>query len=154
MDALISIKPVFADLILSGIKTVEVRRRPVNLPLGTRLWIYSTLPVGAIVGYAQIAEILVDHPLLLWKSKRKQLGISFSDYERYTDGRNEVNGLVLEGAKAIIPVGLDTIRKLVGGFRPPQFYAKINPCHQLIPILNDASEFEEQRRRISMCVTK
>ena len=47
-DAIISIKPRHVDNILSGNKTVELRTRSINLPSGSRLWVYTTLPVGKV----------------------------------------------------------------------------------------------------------
>jgi predicted transcriptional regulator len=53
-DALISIRPGYANAILDGTKTIELRRRVPELVSGTRLWIYATRPTAAVVGVAPI----------------------------------------------------------------------------------------------------
>ena len=49
---LLSLRPRFAQAILSGAKTVEVRRRPVNAPPQTPIILYASSPTMAIVGTA------------------------------------------------------------------------------------------------------
>jgi predicted transcriptional regulator len=50
-DILISIQPEYAEQIMGGCKTVELRRRFVEaVDQDTRLFIYSSNPVGAIIG--------------------------------------------------------------------------------------------------------
>ena len=38
------LKPEHVENIVKGFKTVELRTRQINLPAGTKIWIYSTLP--------------------------------------------------------------------------------------------------------------
>src|SRR4051794_32919901 len=45
-DAIISIHPSYADAILAGEKTIELRRRIPNISQGARLWIYATRPIA------------------------------------------------------------------------------------------------------------
>jgi predicted transcriptional regulator len=55
---LISIRPNFADAILSGIKTVEVRRlRPAADP-GTVAYVYASAPRKAMLGLFQIDSVV------------------------------------------------------------------------------------------------
>lgn len=49
-DAVFSIKPYFADAILDGSKTVELRKVAPKKPI-ERVWIYATAPVMRIVGH-------------------------------------------------------------------------------------------------------
>jgi predicted transcriptional regulator len=49
-DAVFSIKPYFADAILDGSKTVELRKVAPKRPV-ERVWIYATAPVMRIVGH-------------------------------------------------------------------------------------------------------
>ena len=49
-DAVFSIKPYFADAILDGSKTVELRKVAPKRPI-ERVWIYVTAPVMHIVGH-------------------------------------------------------------------------------------------------------
>ena len=50
MDAIFSVRPFFAESILDGTKTVELRTVAPRKEIG-RCWIYSTAPVQRIVGH-------------------------------------------------------------------------------------------------------
>lgn len=55
-DAIFSIKPYFADAILDGSKTVELRKVAPKRPV-ERAWIYATAPVMHIIGYFRPGQI-------------------------------------------------------------------------------------------------
>lgn len=55
-DAVFSIKPYFADAILDGSKTVELRKVAPKRSV-ERAWIYSTAPVMRIVGHFRPGQI-------------------------------------------------------------------------------------------------
>ncbi|MHB8118618.1 MAG: hypothetical protein ACYDHX_07835 [Methanothrix sp.] len=57
MDAILSVKPYFADAILAGIKTVELRTVAPRKEI-ERAWIYSTAPVQRVVGYFKPGRIV------------------------------------------------------------------------------------------------
>jgi predicted transcriptional regulator len=57
-DLLVSVRPKYASQILSGKKTVELRRKfPETIAAGTLALIYSSSPVRAIVRYASHLEL-------------------------------------------------------------------------------------------------
>jgi predicted transcriptional regulator len=47
---LISLEPRHAESILEGRKRVELRRRTMNVTIGSTVWMYAKLPVGSIIG--------------------------------------------------------------------------------------------------------
>ena len=47
-NIILSIHPIYADLIDEGKKIYEVRTRCLNLDIGTRIWIYKTSPKSSI----------------------------------------------------------------------------------------------------------
>ena len=55
---LISIRPTFVEQILTGTKTVELRRKKPQLRPGAAVYIYATAPVKAVVARAQLAGIV------------------------------------------------------------------------------------------------
>ena len=67
----LSIRPQFADKILKGTKTVELRRvYPRRIGKGDRGLIYASSPVKSLVGGFEIARI-VEKPLNeLWEMRR------------------------------------------------------------------------------------
>ena len=62
-DILISVKPRHATSMMSGLKSVELRRRPINITPGTRVWIYSKLPQGQIQVLATVDKVVEDKPI-------------------------------------------------------------------------------------------
>ena len=56
MDAIFSLKPSFAEAILEGSKTVELRTVAPAKPV-ERVWIYATAPQMKIMGYFRPGDI-------------------------------------------------------------------------------------------------
>lgn len=56
MDAIFSLKPYFAEAILDGSKTVELRTVAPSKPV-ERVWIYATAPQMKILGHFRPGEI-------------------------------------------------------------------------------------------------
>lgn len=125
-NVMISIHSDHADNIVRGIKTVELRRRFLSLPKGAKLWIYSTLPVGAIVATATVALIERDCPKVLWKKYRSSAAISKTDFIDYFTGCSRGCAISLENVEPIPPVPLSSIRSIRGIDHIPQVATKIS----------------------------
>ncbi len=125
--ALISIKPKYAEAILAGRKTVELRRRIPALAPGTRLLIYSTLPVGAVVGAVTLESVARGTPGEIWDEYAPQAGVDRDDYNAYFSGTNEAVGLILSSAQRVAPVTIAALRALRPGFHPPQVLIRLSP---------------------------
>ena len=126
-DAIISIHPRHANAILDGAKTIELRRRIPNLSVGTRLWIYATRPVGAIVGMATVERVVRGEPEGIWLAFGDKTGIERDDFDTYFDGAEEAVGLLLVGAqRSIEHVEIEQLRGLRDGFHPPQVMMAIS----------------------------
>lgn len=124
-DIIISIKPKYVDLIFAGCKRVELRKRGAWICPGTRILIYATLPIGALVGEARICfrELL---PIeLLWKRHGAQAAIERKSFDDYYAGADEGIALGLQLATRYSePVSLAALRAAGDGFRPPQSYMR------------------------------
>lgn len=131
-DAIISIKPKHVDNILSGKKTVELRTRHINLPVGSQLWIYATLPEGKVKLSTEVSFIEMLSPEKMWAKHWKSICVSKEEFENYTHGRNQVCAI---GLKAIKPLDrimcLETMRSYESNFQPPQFFSKLSPDRAL-----------------------
>jgi predicted transcriptional regulator len=120
-DAIISIHPRHANAILNGAKTVELRRRIPTLKVGTRLWIYATLPVGAVIGLATVDRIVRGEPRKIWLEFGDQTGIDQMDFDAYFSGADVAIGLLLVDAqRSAEQVEISQLRSLRDGFHPPQ----------------------------------
>lgn len=131
-DAIISIKPKHVENILAGNKTVELRTRNINLPTGSRLWVYTTLPVGKVKLSTEIDFIELLPPKEMWKKHGKSLCMAKKEFDEYTSDREFV---VAIGLRNIIPldrdVCLETMRKYEKNFQPPQFFSILYPDRAL-----------------------
>ncbi|WP_338106972.1 ASCH domain-containing protein [Morganella morganii] len=78
MKILLSIKPEFVSKILEGTKRYEFRKGIFKNESVTSVVIYSTLPVGKIVGEFFIEGVLQDDPNSIWKKTCSHSGISKS----------------------------------------------------------------------------
>lgn len=120
----LSIRPKYTNLILSGEKTVELRRVvPSSLRIGSEVIIYSTSPVKHILAIAKIKKI--EHHALdqLWEKVGNLSGISVDLFYEYFSGKEAGFGLVLEEVKILEePLTLDSLRKSIG-FTPPQSFS-------------------------------
>ena len=116
---LISIQPRFAEAILDGTKTLELRRTaPTLLPSAIAI-IYASSPRKALVGSATILTTLQSSPSALWSDYRESTGVSHDEYEEYFAGRSQAFGLRLaEVERAQRPVELEALR--THGLEPPQ----------------------------------
>jgi predicted transcriptional regulator len=122
-DLLVSLHPRHAANILSGEKTVELRRRfPEQHARGALALIYSTAPVQAIVGITRIKDVLK----LPVSRIRKQYGtaacVSRAEVEAYFSGLREGYVILLEEARSL--KRQLTIEDLYNrfGIVPPQSY--------------------------------
>lgn len=136
--AMISVHSDHAANIVGGVKTVELRRRFMSMPTGSRLWIYSTLPVGALVATATIVAIDYDSPNVLWSRYRIEAAVSESVFYEYFVGCNLGCAIQLAGVEPISPVPLDSIRRIRGVEHIPQVAARLSTL--------EASQFEEFRQ--------
>lgn len=121
-DALISIKPIYVQKLLSGEKAAELRNRRVNLQPGSRLWIYSTLPSGCLETVAKVSGVQVGAPGAIWEQFGSHLGVSEKNYRRYVNGSNKVSAIFVKRVQELpLSLSLQRLKSQVPGFHPPQF---------------------------------
>ena len=140
IHAMISIRPEFVNSILDGTKTVELRRRFIDLPEGSTLWIYSTLPVGAIVAVATLSNIDHDTPNRLWRKHRRHVGILKNHFNSYFNACSFGVALTLSDVREIGPLNLDEIRKIRGVDYIPQVAVRVSK--------REAAKFAKVSQRI------
>lgn len=124
---LISIRPSFASMIVAGTKTIELRRRFPELPMGTIVVLYVTQPVGAAVGYALLRSTTPAAVRTLWRRFGPDTGITRTSFDAYF--RGSARGVALELAsycpfKSALHV--DQLKQLWPGFAPPQSFRYVS----------------------------
>jgi predicted transcriptional regulator len=140
-DILISLHPQHSANILAGRKTVELRRRPVRVSAGTRIWMYAKHPKSCIEGLA-VVDRVCEAPLdELWAEFGDQVGISKQDFDQYMKGMVIGCAIVLRSAEPLqrsIPLG--EMRRRVKKFHPPQFFKRLAPACEELTVLSQQDE--------------
>lgn len=132
-DILISLEQRFAEKIFSGEKQVELRRRSMQVAPGTVVWIYVKLPVGSIIGRAEVESVRASTPAELWRTYGTVSGLSRQEFFSYFDGVAEGFAIVFAGVKKLKKsLTLQGIREFKKDFQPPQFFINLTADHPLL----------------------
>src|ERR1700680_1602249 len=122
-DLMFSVKPKYANLIMSGVKTVELRRRfSGEAVIGTRAFIYATSPAKAMIGYVTIADVRHLPVEGIWQLYASQAGVTRAEFEDYFLGVQ--NGYVIElkePRRLRVSATMEYLKERFG-FRAPQSY--------------------------------
>jgi predicted transcriptional regulator len=98
-DFLFSIKPGYAELIVEGEKTVELRRRfTKNVAAGSIVLIYCTSPTQAIIGFARIKKVELLPLDTLWSKHGSRAKIDEEDFDSYFLGCDEGYAILFDKA--------------------------------------------------------
>ena len=120
---LLPIKPKYAHAILSGQKTVEFRKIQFKRDV-SHVVIYSSSPEMRVVGYFGIDRVDMARPMTLWKKYRLQGKISFQDYSKYYEGREQSVAIVVKDVKVLSkPITLNTLKR---GLKAPQSFCYLD----------------------------
>lgn len=126
LDIVISLKEQYLAMIITGEKKVELRRKAVNVPLGSRVWLYAKLPSAHISAYATVEHITNASPQELWRRYHREVGITGEEFDAYMDGVSIACAIRLKDIQCITPeLSLAELRRKVKGFHPPQFFKKL-----------------------------
>jgi len=122
---LMSVRPRYAEMILSGVKTVEIRRKFSSKWSGQRVCLYASHPLCSVVGEACIGRVVSGTPVAIWNSFGPRIGCTKEEFDSYVGLNSEVFAVVLHGVRAYSPaIHRDEISRLSGEkFRPPLSYA-------------------------------
>lgn len=120
MKILLSIKPEFVKEIFSGKKKFEYRKAIFANKKVTSVIVYSTMPVGKIVGEFTIEAVLVDNPQSLWKQTSRFSGITKDFFDEYFMGRNHGYAIKI-GTLLIYDTPINPYEEW-DSFVPPQFF--------------------------------
>jgi len=124
---LISIKERFVNQILSGKKTIELRKAEPKASRGDSMIIYTTQPKKAVTAIAVIDEILVLTPEKMWELYHEHLGIDKESYDAYYKSYNKAVGIKF---REVIPLNaeilLSAIKLIHPNFSPPQTFKYLN----------------------------
>ncbi len=120
---LLSVRPVYAQKIFDGTKTVELRRVPPRVERGDLVLVYVSSPIKALVGTFEVEKVVNDHPRRLWDIVQDRVGITRKEFYTYYAGASEAYGIFFSDVQSLSkPLGLETLRENWPDFHPPQGY--------------------------------
>jgi len=119
--ALISIHPDHVENILSGHKTVEIRRTNLHLKPQQLVWIYTTSPVSKIEVAVTVRAVHRCTPLEVWERFGPKICISKKSLLLYAGNRTEISAIEFEEVRRLkVSCSLKELRKINAKFHPPQ----------------------------------
>jgi predicted transcriptional regulator len=126
----LSLRPLYAEMILSGSKTVELRRiRPKAEP-GSLVIVYASSPVRHILGTCIVEDIGSGTPDEIWRLHGPQTGIAWGVFSNYFIGIDQGVAITVRNARRLDePIPLDVVRHHLKGFMPPQSFRYIGRDH-------------------------
>ncbi len=121
-NTLLSVKTQYANLLVSGCKTVELRKKfPSDIEEGSKLFIYSSSPQQKVIGEV-VVERVVELPINeLWKTAGYQSLVPWADFCEYYQGKEKGVAIFVKNQKKYeTPILLSDLNPSLK--RPPQSY--------------------------------
>jgi predicted transcriptional regulator len=116
----LSIKHIYADRIITGLKTIELRKRPIGMEVGDLILLYETAPDSVIRG-GFIADKTISLPVCtMWERYHSVMGVEKEFYDTYFDNCEFAYGTLVHQSFTFPALELNEIHKLCAGFTPPQ----------------------------------
>jgi predicted transcriptional regulator len=120
---LLSIRPRFAELIMSGAKTVELRRCLLRVSKGQRILLYVSSPQCSVVGTFEVRAVESTTPARLWELVKHRCALSRREFNEYYAGARRAVGIFLCNPQSLeSPISLVELRRRILGFHPPQSF--------------------------------
>lgn len=85
---LLSINPNHVENIMNGTKRYEFRKKACKRHVD-KILIYSTNPIMRVVGEAEVEDVLIDIPEIIWKKTKKKSGINKAFFDQYYEDRKQ-----------------------------------------------------------------
>lgn len=125
---LISLKPRYAHGILTGAKTVELRRRGPRTEPGALVCLYSTSPEKALVGTARVRAIHTGTPAEIWNSFADECMLGRQCFDDYFQDADQAVAISLhQPLQLSAPLPLHEMRERFG-VSPPQSWRYLPSC--------------------------
>ena len=124
---LLSMRPVYAERIFDGTKTVELRRVRPKISVGDTVLVYVSSPVKAIIGCFLVDGLVCLPPEQLWRRVRHCAGVTRSEFDDYYRSASSSTAIFIRDAKRFDHrIELNALRARSAGFRPPRSYRYVH----------------------------
>jgi predicted transcriptional regulator len=132
---LLSIRPRFAEMLIAGTKTVELRRIRPGIETGSLVVLYASSPVCELVATARVGAIHTAGTRAVWAEFGHEVGIRRAEYDEYFLGAPQAVAIRLTNVERLqASHHLSELRARVEAFRPPQSFRYLSP-RQLAALL-------------------
>ena len=123
----LSLKPRFAEAILAGVKTSELRRTEPNIVVPTRALLYAASPVRALLGTCIITNVRSADLADLWREHGSEAALLHEEFLQYFEGVDVGTALTLTQPRPFSRrIPLHDLRTKPKSFRPPQSFAYVD----------------------------
>ena len=134
---MMSLRPEFAELILQGRKTVELRRKFSKKYEGATIVFYITNPVKQFMFTAKITQVDHDQKKRIWNTYQQECGISLATFDQYFSGTDHGYAIHLSNIKPIPnQLVLEHAKNACPQLRPPQSFQRLEPKSPLLRALD------------------
>lgn len=124
---LLSIKPRFANEIYNHRKLIELRRRQPNVPNGTPVYMYETLPIGKITGLFTYKGCIVEEKVRFWERYGDLTCVTKEEFFEYYKKVAFVHGWKIDN---VVKFEKSKTLDVFNMERGPQSYAIVYPTLQ------------------------
>lgn len=124
MNVLLSIKPKYAESIISGRKKYEFRKVIFKKNYFDIVYIYSTSPVKKIIGAFRVGDIIEDRPESLWDRLNEFSGLNEREFFNYFQNNKKGFAIEIKNVEKFED-SIDPV-ELIPDFVPPQSFCYIN----------------------------
>jgi len=122
----LSIQPKYAERIIAGSKTADLRKARPNVKEGDLIVLYVSSPVKKIKALATVEAITSARPEQLWQQVSHKAGVTNQEYTDYFRGKSIGHAIHLTELHLLdTPIALSKLRQYWSGFHPPQNYRYI-----------------------------
>lgn len=99
MKVILSIKPIYAEKILNGEKTFELRKSIFKKDNIEKVIIYASSPISKVIGEFEIESILHDDVNELWKKTKENNGVEKTFFNEYFENREKGYAIKIKNTK-------------------------------------------------------
>ncbi len=141
-NILISVEERHVQNLLNGSKTIELRRRAIRIPKGSRVWIYSKVPVGQVCALGIVDRVVEASPADIWAKYGEVSGITAEEFDKYFSDTDTGCAIVFSRVQKMPnTLSLSLMRSKLQSFHPPQFFKYLS---------NDSAELAFFQQQISI----
>jgi predicted transcriptional regulator/N-acetylglutamate synthase-like GNAT family acetyltransferase len=130
-DLLMSMKADFAERVMNGSKSIEVRKRFSERWTNHEVVFYASKPTGSLVGKATVNSITRGRTEDIWSQFEGRIGCSRQEFDAYVADAGEVTAIEFKNASRYgNPMRIDEISRLLSQrLAPPQSYCGFTSQH-------------------------